>query len=62
MFFHLLLLYNYGSDHSSQALGLAHRNLGILGREHVVDVHAVDGGTPLLLSARFLYEMKAEIQ
>ena len=51
----------YGGDHSSQAIGLAHLTVGILGTEIVLDVHIVDGGTPLLLSAKFLYDAKAKI-
>lgn len=51
----------YGSDHSSQSIGLVHMTVGVLGCEFVIDVHIVDGGTPLLLSARFLYDLKAQI-
>lgn len=51
----------YGSDHSSKSIGLVHMTIGIMGCEFVIDVHIVDGGTPLLLSARFLYDLKAQI-
>ena len=51
----------YGGDHSSQAIGLAHLSVGILGTEIVLNVQIVDGGTPLLLSAKFLYDAKAKI-
>lgn len=51
----------YGGDHSSKALALARLNLGVLGREMSVEVHVVEGSTPLLLSAKFLYDSKATI-
>lgn len=51
----------YGGDHSSKALALARINLGVLGREMSVEVHVVEGSTPLLLSAKFLYDSKATI-
>ena len=51
----------YGGDHSSKALALAHLNLGVLGNEMMVDVHVVEGSTPLLLSAKFLYDSRATI-
>ena len=51
----------YRGDQSSQAISLAHLTVGILGTEIVLDVHIVDGGTPLLLSAKFLYDAKAKI-
>lgn len=51
----------YGSDHSGKALGLAHMNLGILGQEMILDVHVIEGSTPLLLSARFLYDVMASV-
>ena len=44
----------YGSDHSSSAIGLAHVNACILGKEMILDVQIIDGSTPLLLSAKFL--------
>ena len=50
----------YGGDHSSQAIGLAHLTVGILCTEIVLNVHIVDGGTPLLLSAKFLYDAKSQ--
>lgn len=51
----------YGSDHSNQAIGLAHLNCGILGHELTLDVHVIEGSTPLLLSAKFLYDMDTSI-
>ena len=51
----------YGGDHSSKALGLAHLNLGILVKEVKVSVHVVEGNTPLLLSAKFLYDARTTI-
>ena len=51
----------YGSDHSNQAIGLAHLNVGILGSECTLDVHVIEGSTPLLLSAKFLYDTDASI-
>ena len=51
----------FGSDHSGKALGLAHLNLGILGEEMMLEVHVIEGTTPLLLSAKFLYDVDASI-
>ena len=51
----------FGSDHSGKALGLAHLNLGILGEEMSLEVHVIEGTTPLLLSAKFLYDVDASI-
>ena len=51
----------FGSDHSGKALGLAHLNLGILGEEMSLEVHVIEGTTPLLLSAKFLYDVNASI-
>lgn len=51
----------YGSDHSSRSLGVVHMTVGILGVEMVIDIHIVDGGTPLLLSAKWLYDMRAHV-
>lgn len=51
----------YGSDHSSAALGLSKVNTGILGHEVNIETHMIEGSTPFLLSAKFLYDMKATI-
>lgn len=51
----------YGSDHSSSALGLSKMNTGLLGHEVNIETHMIEGSTPFLLSAKFLYEMRATI-
>lgn len=51
----------YGSDHSSRSLGVVHLTVGILGIQMILDIHIVDGGTPLLLSAKWLYDMRAHV-
>lgn len=51
----------YGSDHSSRSLGAVHLTVGIMGVEMILDIHIVDGGTPLLLSAKWLYDMRAQV-
>ena len=50
-----------GNNQSSAALGLSHVNAGVCGSEAKVQVHAVRGGTPFLLSSKFLYDSKATI-
>ena len=51
----------YGSDHTSTALGLAHFEVGISGYRIPLSVHVVEGNTPLLLSAKFMYDMKMDV-
>ena len=51
----------YGSDHTSSALGLSKMNTGLLGHEVNIETHMIEGSTPFLLSAKFLYEMRATI-
>ena len=51
----------YGNNASSQSLGAARLTTGIHGREHELDVHVVEGGTPMLLSGKWLWEQKAVV-
>ena len=51
----------YGNNASSQSLGAARVTTGIHGREHGLDVHVVEGGTPMLLSSKWLWEQKAVV-
>ena len=51
----------FGNNESSQALGQAQVNVGIHGVEQPLDVHVVEGQTPLLLSSKWLYEQEAII-
>ena len=49
----------FGNDQTSAALGLAKVNAGICGQEQRLDIHVVEGATPLLLSGRWLYDVGA---
>ena len=51
----------FGNNQSSSALGLSHVNAGVCGSEVKVQAHVVEGGTPFLLSSKFLYDAKATI-
>lgn len=51
----------FGNNQSSSALSLSHINTGLCGKEVNVQAHMVEGGTPFLLSSKFLYDMKATI-
>ena len=51
----------FGNNQSSAALGLSHVNAGLCGSEITLQAHMVEGGTPFLLSSKFLYDMKATI-
>ena len=51
----------FGNDQTSAALGLAKVNMGVCGQESKLDVHVVEGSTPLLLSGRWLYDAGAVI-
>ena len=51
----------FGNDQSSSALGLAQFTAGLCGAEQTVGAHVVDGGTPMLLSGKWLYEQEAVI-
>ena len=51
----------FGNNQTSSGLGLGHINTGICGRELKIQAHVVEGATPFLLSSKFLYDMKAEV-
>ena len=51
----------YGNNQSSAALGLSHVTTGLCGTGLKIQAHMVEGGTPFLLSSKFLYDMKATI-
>ena len=51
----------FGNNQTSAALGLAKMSAGICGEERQLDVHVVDGATPLLLSGKWLYDAGAVI-
>jgi hypothetical protein len=51
----------FGNSETSRAIGLAQVTAGICGQEKTLDVHVVQGGTPFLLSSRWLYEQEAVI-
>ena len=51
----------FGNNQTSSGLGLGHINTGICGRELKIQAHVVEGATPVLLSSKFLYDMKAEV-
>ena len=51
----------FGNDQSSNALGMAKFTAGICGQEQVIEAHVVDGGTPMLLSSKWLYDQEAVI-
>ena len=53
--------FTYGNNLTSAGLGLSHLNAGICGRQVEVQAHMVEGATPFLLSAKFLYDMEATI-
>ena len=46
----------YGNNQVAPALGLAKINIGLYGTEKVLEAHVVEGATPLLLSAKVMYE------
>lgn len=46
----------YGNGATNEALGLAKINVGLVGKETVIEAHVVAGSTPLLLSSKFLYD------
>ena len=54
-------IFVYGNNETGQAIGLAHLNIGLLGREVQIEAHVVDGPTPLLLSAKFLLEHRVSV-
>ena len=51
----------YGNNETGRAIGLAHLNIGLLGREVQIEAHVVEGPTPLLLSAKFLLEHRVSV-
>ena len=51
----------FGNNQTSAALGLAKMSAGICGEERQLDVHVVEGSTPLLLSGKWLYDAGAVI-
>ena len=51
----------FGNNQTRSALGLARVNAGICGRERCLDIHVVEGSTPLLLSGKWLYDVGAVI-
>ena len=53
--------FTYGNNLTSAGLGLTHVNAGICGQEVPVQAHMVEGATPFLLSAKFLYDLDATI-
>ena len=46
----------YGNNQVAPALGLAKINIGLYGVEKVIEAHVVEGATPLLISAKVMYE------
>lgn len=53
--------FTFGNNAISAALGKAYINVGIFGHQVELEMHVVEGGTPLLLSAKFLAEMNAAV-
>ena len=53
--------FTYGNNQTNAGLGLSHVNAGICGQQVEVQAHMVEGGTPFLLSSKFLYDMDATI-
>ena len=51
----------FGNNQTSAALGLARVGAGICGREERLEVHVVEGSTPMLLSGKWLYDVGAVI-
>ena len=51
----------FGNDQSSNALGMAKFTAGTCGQEQTIEAHVVDGGTPMLLSSKWLYDPEAII-
>lgn len=53
--------FTYGNNQSAAALGRAFLNIGLFGRQFELDIHIVEGHTPMLLSAKFLTDVNALI-
>ena len=51
----------FGNNATSAGLGLSHVNAGMCGQQVPIQAHLVEGGTPFLLSSKFLYDMDATI-
>lgn len=51
----------FGNNERSAGLGLSHVNAGMCGQQVSIQAHLVEGGTPFLLSSKFLYDMDATI-
>ncbi|CAE7718634.1 unnamed protein product [Symbiodinium sp. CCMP2592] len=51
----------FGNNATSTALGLAKVTAGIHGQERAIKMHVVEGGTPMLLSSKWLYDQEAII-
>lgn len=51
----------FGNDRSSNALGMAKFTAGLCDQEQVIEAHVVDGGTPMLLSSKWLHDQEAVI-
>ena len=51
----------FGNNQVSPALGLAKINIGLMGHEYVLEAHVVEGATPLLLSAKVMYEWGLQV-
>ncbi|CAE7745408.1 unnamed protein product, partial [Symbiodinium sp. CCMP2456] len=49
----------FGNNETSTALGLAKVTAGIHGQEQAIKMHIVEGGTPMLLSSKWLYDQEA---
>lgn len=51
----------FGNNATSAGLGLTHINAGLCGQQVPLEAHMVEGGTPFLLSSKFLYDVEATI-
>ena len=51
----------FGNNQVAPALGLAKINIGLMGQEYVLEAHVVEGATPLLLSAKVMYEWGLQV-
>lgn len=51
--------FTYGNNQSAAALGRAFVNIGLFGGQFELDIHIVEGQTPMLLSAKFLTDVNA---
>lgn len=51
----------FGNNATSAGLGLTQINAGMCGQQVPLEAHMVEGGTPFLLSSKFLYDVDATI-